>query len=299
MWISWKATVMIIVTVQLNQALMSGTTTTVNGVEGQTVSFRCEYPAKLRHSVKFLWRVDDSKLKSLIMTNKQDEWVKERNFSLYDNTTGGYIIIRVDKLVQEDAGIYGCGVDVSSLPDHVSVIQLNVVRAKLQENYSHYITKSPTSPMDFTVDSVNKPLFLTAVMCVGAMLFVCLFTLCLLLTVKQRRSGPQHNRQTSADYETMMPSVGTEPEDCCSCPECDGLAALSPPPREVCPVFKLKQRESTVSFANGEYVEVDLIGRQYQHLDLSQLDENVYHSLNGNAAPIEEKAQAAKEQLNC
>ncbi|XP_067355349.1 uncharacterized protein [Channa argus] len=301
MWISWKTTITAIVTVLQIQALISERTSTVAGVEGQTCSFRCEYPAKIQSNLKFLWRVDDSLYNSLIRTSKENEWVRNRHFSLYDNTTGGFIIIRVDKLVQEDTGVYWCGVDVSSLPDYVCVIQLKVIRAKLQENLSNYITKMPISPMDPTVDPFNKSLFLTAMMCVAAMLFVCLFTLCLLLTVKHRSSAPRHNRQVSADYETMMPREGIQPEDCCTCPECDGLGALStaPPPNEVCSVFKLKQRESTVTLGISEYVDVDLPGHQYQHLDLDQLEENVYHSLQGNPGPKEEKPLAVKEQLNC
>lgn len=64
----------------------------------------------------------------LIRADKHDQWVSEGRFSLYDNTTAAFFIVRVDKLVPMDSGIYWCGVDVSLLPDHISVIKLNVTR---------------------------------------------------------------------------------------------------------------------------------------------------------------------------
>lgn len=104
--------------------------------------------------------------------------------------------------------------------------------------------------------------------------------------------------QTSSDYETMMPGVGTEPEPCCSstAPDCTAL----PPPPDLCSHFTSKQRESAVTLGIGEYVDVDVPGHicQYQHLDLSRLEEHVYHSLQGNSGP-KDGPLGVKEQINC
>nr|XP_020443138.1 uncharacterized protein LOC109952414 isoform X2 [Monopterus albus] len=184
-------------------------------------------------------------------------------------------IVKVDKLIREDSGTYWCGVDVGLQPDHISVIQLKVSQAIPQENLTQY--------------KINMPLFLTAAMCVVAMLFVCLFTLGLLLAVRLRRSDPHQNRETTPDYETMRPGVVTEPELCCSCsgPDCDDLSVISSTQPDLCSHFTSKYRESTVTFGIGEYVDVDVPGHacQYQHLDLSQVEEHVYHSLPGNNCP--------------
>ncbi|XP_034453626.1 uncharacterized protein LOC117769088 isoform X5 [Hippoglossus hippoglossus] len=145
--------------------------------------------------------------------------------------------------------------------------------------------KTQDSEEDFSQSTIelNMSLFLTAAMCVAAILFVCLFTLCLLCAVKHQRSGPRQNRETSADYETMTPGEGTEPEPRCTCSpsDCAAPSAPPPPPPDLCPHFTSKHRESTVTL--GEYAEVDVRGHvcQYQHLDLSQLEDHVYHRLCG------------------
>uniref|UniRef100_A0AAQ4Q0U0 Immunoglobulin domain-containing protein n=1 Tax=Gasterosteus aculeatus aculeatus TaxID=481459 RepID=A0AAQ4Q0U0_GASAC len=70
-----------------------------------------------------------------------------------------------------------------------------------------------------------------------------------------------------------------------SVPDCDDLlvlpaAAPPPPPPDCCSHFTSKHRESTESLGLGDYVGPKPID-PYQHLDLSELEEHVYHSLNG------------------
>ncbi|XP_055365222.1 uncharacterized protein LOC114851906 isoform X2 [Betta splendens] len=131
------------------------------------------------------------------------------------------------------------------------------------------------------VIQVSNPLFLTAVMCVAAMLFVCVFTLGLMLTVKHRSSAPSHNRQTSADYETMMPSVQNQPEPCCPCPDCVDPSAFSSPPPNVC-----------ANSRSNEYAAVDVLEHscQYQSLDDIQGEEKVYQDLYRNCGVKDERA---------
>ncbi|XP_044046848.1 uncharacterized protein LOC122873770 isoform X2 [Siniperca chuatsi] len=289
-WISWRTTTTVIITILQIQALISVRTTAVTGVEGQRFDFRCVYPDNWQSNAKYFCHDNDDNVSSnpLIRTDKHNQWERNGRFSLYDNITGAFFIVRVDKLLSEDSGTYRCGVDVSSHPDHISFIQLNVSKANPAEHLTHY--------------KFHLPLYLTTVMCVAAILCVCLFTLCLLLAVKHRRSGPHLNRETSSDYETMMPGVITEPEHRCSCssPDCPDLSALPPPPPDLCPHFTSKHRESTVTLGLGEYVDVDVPGHicQYQHLDLSRLEEHIYHSLQGNSGP-KYGPLGVKEQINC
>ncbi|XP_035516442.1 uncharacterized protein LOC118327257 [Morone saxatilis] len=289
-WISWRTTTTVILTILQIQALISVETKAVTGVEGQRFDFRCNYQDSQQSNAKYLcYENDNVSSNHLIWTDKHNKWVTNGRFSLYDNTTGAFFIVRVDKLNSEDSGMYWCGVDISQHPDHISVIQLNVSRG----------TVSPNFQKDLTVDKLNLPLYLTAVMCVAALLGVCLFTLCLLLAVKQRRPGPRQNREFSSDYETMMPGVRPEPELCCSCSCSDSaLSALAPPPPDLCSHFTSKQRESTVTLGQGDYVDVDVPAHicHYQHLDLSSLEEHVYHCLNGNSRP-KDGPLGVKEQI--
>ncbi|KAM7393928.1 hypothetical protein PAMP_020762 [Pampus punctatissimus] len=253
------------------ESLISVKTTAVSGLEGESVDFRCEYPKYCQNNAKYFCHVDDnSSTNHLIKTDKHNQWVSEGRFSLYDNTTEAFFIVSMNKLVPEDSGTYWCGVDVIFFPDHISVIELNVSR------------------------EYNLSLFLTAVIYVTAMVFVCAFTLCLLLVVKHQRSDPHQNREvsaqpTSSDYETVMIGVRAEPELHSSCltPDCADLSASLPPPTDLCSHFTTKHRESTVTLGHGEYIDVDVPGHicQYQHLDLSQLEQHVYHSLHENSSP--------------
>lgn len=111
----------------LMTGLLSVTTTSVSGVEGQTLSFRCAYPQDYQQSVKYFSHVKDNMSNiQLIWTDKHNQWEKVGRFSLYDNTTGAFVIISVDGLVLGDSGTYWCVVDISLLPDYISVIQLSV-----------------------------------------------------------------------------------------------------------------------------------------------------------------------------
>ncbi|XP_023276412.1 CMRF35-like molecule 8 isoform X2 [Seriola lalandi dorsalis] len=283
-WISWRTTLSVITILPQIRALTS--VKTVTGVEGQTLSFRCEYSHELWNNTKYFNRDDEEY--PLIRTDKHDQWERNGRFSLYDNTTGAFIIIQVDKVVPEDSGIYLCGVDLSLRTDRISKIQLNVPRAKPPENLTQY--------------KLHMPLFLTAVMCVAAILFVCLFTLCLLWAVKQQRSDPHQNREASSDYETMMPGVETELEPRCTSftQDCADLSPEAPPPPDLCSHFTSKHRESTVSLGLGDYVDVDIPGNicQYQNLDLSRLEEHVYHIINVNSSP-KDGYLGVKPQINC
>uniref|UniRef100_A0A3Q1BHK6 Immunoglobulin V-set domain-containing protein n=1 Tax=Amphiprion ocellaris TaxID=80972 RepID=A0A3Q1BHK6_AMPOC len=98
----------------------------VSGHVGGEVSIRC---SGRRSYAKYFCRVDDKDSQShLIRTERHDQWEREGRFSLYDNTSGAFFIVRVDELTLKDTGTYWCGVDISYLPDHISVIQLNVTR---------------------------------------------------------------------------------------------------------------------------------------------------------------------------
>ncbi|MEQ2212377.1 hypothetical protein XENOCAPTIV_029902 [Xenoophorus captivus] len=141
----------------------------VSGTEGQTFDFRCEYPNNWNNKSKYFCCFDFKKsFAQLVRTSNHNEWTTAGRVSLYDNATASFFIVRVDKLSLNDSGMYWWGADGS---DHIKRIDLNV------------------SP------EVTLQLFLTMILCIGAMMFVCLFTICLLLAAKKRRSTPQQRRE--------------------------------------------------------------------------------------------------------
>ncbi|XP_017281094.1 CMRF35-like molecule 1 [Kryptolebias marmoratus] len=277
MWILWKTPLAVIIVFLQIQALISIKTTAVTSSEGQMFEFRCDYPAGWENNVKYFCRTDDDESKkNELQINQHDQWEEKGRFSAYDNSTGAFFIIRVNKLYPNDSGTYWCGVKLIDQGDHISVIQLNVSQ----------VTEMHDSTRSHTVHKFTLQLFLTAMLCVAAMLFVCLFTAFLLMAVKQKKSAPRKKRETSTDYETMMPGVQAETEPCCCCAHRDytDLSALPRPTSDLCSHLAYGQRESIVSFSLGEYVDVDVPGHicQYHHLDSDQLEEHVYHTLHGN-----------------
>ncbi|XP_071399562.1 transmembrane domain-containing protein TMIGD3-like [Centroberyx affinis] len=272
-WDSWKTPKILIITLLQISALSNGKSTAVTGMEGQSMDFRCEYSVSQQDMAKYFCRIDHTmSCKNLIKTVKHNQWVRSERFRLYDNTTVGVFIVTVDQLVLGDSGKYWCGVDIHMYPDTISEIQLNV-------------SPAPTTtilPGGLMPHKSQLPLVLTAVMCVGALLFVCVFTLSLLVIVKHQNSGTRQNREISSDYETMTPAGCASPELNCSRlpPDCTEIAAPPPPP-ELNSHINSKDRECTVTLDLNDYVDVDVPGQtcQYQNLDPNLLEEHIYHCL--------------------
>ncbi|KAG8015212.1 CMRF35-like molecule 5 [Nibea albiflora] len=108
-------------------ALISVKSKAVVGVEGQRFDFRCEYKDGQQNNTKyFCYYAEDNGCVNLIRTEEHNEWVENGRFSLYDNTSRAFFIVRVKKLILKDSRTYWCGVDIRSNPDEHSVIHLNV-----------------------------------------------------------------------------------------------------------------------------------------------------------------------------
>ncbi|KAM3622818.1 uncharacterized protein V6R79_003490 [Siganus canaliculatus] len=277
-WTSWRTTIAVFITILQIQVLISVRCKTVAGVEGQTFDFRCEYGDNEKNNSKFFCLGENNmSVNDFIRTNKHNTWERNGRYSIYDNSSGSFFIVRVDKLVLEDNRIHCCGVDVSSGSDRFSFICLNVSRANTSDKLSHHTTTESSFGINLTLDKIHLPLYLTAVMCVGALFIVCLFTLCLLLVVKHRRSNSTRlDREITSDYVTMMPNVTTDPPP--------DPAELSAP--DLYSHLASKQRESTMS-NDSQYDDIEEPENNYDYEDLnvSQIEEHIYQSINECSAP--------------
>uniref|UniRef100_A0A3B3TMZ7 Ig-like domain-containing protein n=1 Tax=Poecilia latipinna TaxID=48699 RepID=A0A3B3TMZ7_9TELE len=91
-------------------ALMCDKPTVVSGTEGQMFDFICEYPSDSKNNTKHFCCLDiDESFGQVVRTSKHNEWTRKGRVSLYDNTTAGYFIVRLDKLYLNDSGKYHCG----------------------------------------------------------------------------------------------------------------------------------------------------------------------------------------------
>ncbi|KAF7653269.1 hypothetical protein LDENG_00085360 [Lucifuga dentata] len=155
------------------------------------------------------------------------------------------------------------------------------------ENLTHHTTAFPG---DIQVEKVFLPLVVTAVMCVAALIFVCIFTLSLLLVVKLPNSTSHRNREISSDYETITPGVTTvaETSSSQSSADCTDLTDLTPQP-DICSHIMSTHQQSAVTGLN-DYADVEEPGQMchYQQLDASLVEEHIYHSLHETNNPKEQ-----------
>ncbi|KAG7486953.1 CMRF35-like molecule 1 [Solea senegalensis] len=194
---------------------------------------------------------------------------------------GNSFHVTISHLTEEDSGTYWCGIKRFG-PDTYTKVNLTVIKVNV----------TPTFPKDITVDKLNLPAFLTAVTCMAAMPFVCLFALYLLLTDKCQRSNPPVNRETSSDTKTMMHGVVVTGPERCAVPRCPDRRSLTAPPPDLCSHFTSRHRESVVSYVNVEAPDHIC---QYQHLDLSRTEDHVYHVLQRNRV---HEPLGMKKQIN-
>uniref|UniRef100_A0A3B5QWA7 Immunoglobulin V-set domain-containing protein n=1 Tax=Xiphophorus maculatus TaxID=8083 RepID=A0A3B5QWA7_XIPMA len=91
-------------------SLMCDKPTVVSGTEGQMFDFICEYPSDRKNNTKHFCCLDiEESFVQVVRTSKHNEWTREGRVSLYDNTTAGYFIVRLDVLYLNDSGQYYCG----------------------------------------------------------------------------------------------------------------------------------------------------------------------------------------------
>ncbi|XP_061736542.1 uncharacterized protein LOC133538778 [Nerophis ophidion] len=223
-------------------------------LEGESLEFRCNYKDGRQSSVKYFCLIDGKMpIKHLIWAKEHNKWVREGRFSLFDNTSGAFFMVRVDVLYAQDSGLYRCGVESACLPSHLNdVIQLNV--SKVNE------TKT------ITVHKHHLMLFMAAITCTVALVCVCLYTLVLLTALKKQK------RKISSVYETMTPAVIGEAEGHGRSLSLEYIThpdALTGDPA-------VGHRESSSGSLNlNEYLD----------LDPSLLEEHVYHSISRENNP--------------
>nr|XP_061843774.1 uncharacterized protein LOC133624309 [Nerophis lumbriciformis] len=211
--------------------------------EGESFEFKCNYKDVRQSGVKYFCLIDGKMaIKHLIRAKEHNKWVREGRFSLFDNTSGAFFMVRVDVLYAQDSGLYRCGVDACLPPNLNDVIQLNVSKEH------------------------NLMLLMAAIVCAAALVCVCLYTLVLLMALRKQK------RKISSDYETMTPAVIGEAEghgrslslECITHPD-----ALTVDPT-------VGHRESSSGSLNLD---------EYLDLDLSLLEEHVYHNISRENIP--------------
>ncbi|XP_061889565.1 uncharacterized protein LOC133639897 [Entelurus aequoreus] len=227
--------------------------TTKTLLEGESLEFKCHYKDGRQSSVKYFCLIDGKRpIKHLIRAKEHNKWVREGRFSLFDNTSGAFFMVRVDVLYAQDSGLYRCGVDACLTPDLNDVIQLNVSKGepprmgpKVSPSHCTWIKVVQAQVLFLSLEH-NLMLFMAAIVCTAALI--------------------------SSDYETMTPAVIGEAEghgrslslECITHPD-----AVT-----VDPTVGLRE-SSSGSLNLNEYLD----------LDLNLLEEHVYHNISRENLP--------------
>nr|XP_049575284.1 uncharacterized protein LOC125968354 isoform X5 [Syngnathus scovelli] len=249
--------------------LMHGTAnaeTEVTGVSGENITITCSYNGLFDNTKYFCEKncgYDDD---VLIKSKGKWTWHSDGRYSIIDE--GTTFRVKISPLTKKDAGTYWCGWEQSSLLDYYEKVVLTVREGTKKpptnppEELLQSINDMVVTPENVIVGKSNLTLLVVAVTCAGSVC-VCLCTLILLVTRKAQQVIPQQNVQMSSDYEIMMPAVRNEGHCGASSPRC--IAHLEDAPKE-----------PTVE--NQEYAGC-LGVSEYVNLQLSQVEEYVYHDL--------------------
>ncbi|XP_065130576.1 uncharacterized protein [Paramisgurnus dabryanus] len=99
----------------------------VSGYSAGQIIFKCHHP-QYKNNPKYLCKESDgcSERRS---PSVQDQWMKNGDVSLYDDTTAGVLMVYFRDLNAGDAGTYRCGVKVSQYTESFTEIQMDIKQA--------------------------------------------------------------------------------------------------------------------------------------------------------------------------
>ncbi|XP_042559539.1 CMRF35-like molecule 8 [Clupea harengus] len=274
-------------------------------VEGSSFTFNCSYPPGYETNDKYFSKVGHFSSEDVIRTGEHNTLVWNGRFSILDDTRGRHFRVKVDPVEAGDSGNYMAGIDIPLLRDPYCVFEVEVQRAPLgagqlqrddiiPANQTHGHTEKEdhadqmaiwqdlqqATDVNFTAldnhpsvggdggnhhfESWFSHLILV---CVCALLIVCMFSLLLLFKKHCNKSNtgpislsirgrPTSSDSQAADYETMN-SV-----DVTATPSTVAVETKAPAEASI-PIYAEVQRRSHI----------------YQNLRAETRLEAIYHSL--------------------
>ncbi|XP_066518440.1 CMRF35-like molecule 9 [Hoplias malabaricus] len=284
--------------------------------EGQSLQVDCPYPPGNDGKRKYFCRVQDVDYKDCISTTVHNSWDTQGRFALFDNSSARFFSIIISKLETHDSGKYMCGVDIKFLKDFNSEVRI-IVKSNLstqqavtgethvdgvENSTSAFTRQKTTAPQQKEEESHFRFLAVVTMVCGVMLLFVCVFSLVLIL---RRNSSAQlsvsafyHSRGksnpelTEDDYVRMNPGIIQvslpENEDRRSA-SCEGhpLFQSHLPGAEVVPTspdldpYYLQPYALGSPELHSEYMDPDhlRLSRVYQTLMVESVQEPIYQTL--------------------
>ncbi|XP_058633463.1 uncharacterized protein LOC131541604 isoform X3 [Onychostoma macrolepis] len=145
----------------------------ITGSVGSNISVSCSYPETYQNNSKYFCQMNSSfapgDLQCVHITRPETRSERGR-LALLDDTSAHVLTANICRLAPEDSGKYWCGVDIALLPDFTSEIWITVTKEHPQEQTIDLFAEEPAEPY-------SRFMTMVALMCVGALFFVCLFGL--------------------------------------------------------------------------------------------------------------------------
>ncbi|XP_072567910.1 uncharacterized protein [Paramormyrops kingsleyae] len=141
----------------LLRAWRDANSTEVTGYEGGGVSIRCNYSEEYKGNSKYLCKGGRMSCEDLIKTEKNNEWVTEGRFSLYDDPAVGFFTVNITGLQLMDTGTYWCVVDVNWWPNTYTEVSLNVLKGPDSTNTTKPTGTATTAIKGTATDRTIQP----------------------------------------------------------------------------------------------------------------------------------------------
>ncbi|XP_043106622.1 uncharacterized protein LOC122352919 isoform X2 [Puntigrus tetrazona] len=246
----------------------------VTGSVGSNISVSCSYPETYQNNSKYFCQMSGASapgdLQCVHITRPETRSERGR-LALLDDTGAQVLTANISGLAPEDSGKYWCGVDIALLPDFTSEIWITVTKEHPREQTTDPFAEEPGV-------SYSRFMIMVVVVCLGALFFVCLFPLFLVLKHKssfvlgrvRTLSNPDGHQRTHRDLPDL-PEVQSEKEELYRATNPD---YTNTEPTDYADVVSAQTKDQV-------YTELDR-NRQshvYQSLTADPLQESIYHTL--------------------
>ncbi|KAK3557526.1 hypothetical protein QTP70_028491, partial [Hemibagrus guttatus] len=103
-----------------------GASKEVTGYSGGGVLIKCEYDAEYTENIKYFCKGSWPDCSYKIKTEAKNKWENSGNFAMFDDTRSEEFWVMIRELTVQDSGTYQCGVDLPSVMDIYTPVELNV-----------------------------------------------------------------------------------------------------------------------------------------------------------------------------
>ncbi|XP_016112664.1 uncharacterized protein [Sinocyclocheilus grahami] len=252
----------------------------ITGSVGSNISVSCSYPETYENNSKYFCQMSGSFAPEdlqCVHTTQPETRSERGRVTLLDDTNAHLLTANISRLAPEDSGKYWCGVDIALLPDFTSAIWITVTKEHPQEQTTDLFPEEPG-------ESYSMFMMMVALMCVGALFFVCLFGLFQVLKHNSRSNSgsvlhctrtisnpvPDGHQRTHRDLPDL-PKVQSEKEELYRPTNPD---YTNTEPADYIDVVSAQTKDQI-------YTELDS-NRQsqvYQSLTADSLQESIYHTI--------------------